>query len=162
MTMNDRPILIAYDGSANADHAIAVAGELLGGGVAEVVHAWEPVSSAAARAAVYVVTYDDVSDTYDLEQEQAQQVAARGVELARAAGFDASGCAISGSGPLWATIVDRVEQLQPRLVVMGTRGLTGLRSAFAGSVSHHVTSHVAQPVLTVPLRAGGGAGDTGR
>jgi nucleotide-binding universal stress UspA family protein len=157
MTASDRPILIAYDGSANSDHAIAVAGELLGGGRAELIHAWEPLTSAAARAAVYVVTYDDTRDTLDQETAQAHAVAARGVALAAAAGFDASGSAVSGSGPLWQTIVDHAEQLQPRLIVMGTRGLTGLRSALSGSVSHHVTSHASRPVLTVPLRRDGSA-----
>jgi nucleotide-binding universal stress UspA family protein len=33
---------------------------------------------------------------------------------------------------------------------MGTRGLSGVRSAIAGSVSHRVTQHVDAPVLIVP------------
>jgi nucleotide-binding universal stress UspA family protein len=149
--MADRPILIAYDGSENAAHAIAVAGELLGGGRAEVVHAWEPIASAAARAAVYAAAFDDSNAATDAERDRAAQVAGRGIELANAAGFDARGAAISGSGPLWQTIVERIDDLQPRVVVMGTRGLTGLRSALAGSVSRNVTSHSTRPVLTVPL-----------
>ncbi len=74
--------------------------------------------------------------------------------LAIDAGLDASAAAPpSGSGPLWQTIVDHAAQTEPRLIVMGTRGLTGIRSALAGSVSHNVTSHASQPVLTVPLRS---------
>jgi nucleotide-binding universal stress UspA family protein len=149
--MSPRPILIAYDGSENADRAIKVAGELLGGGPAHVVHAFEPISSAAARSAVYAVAFDATGDIAEREAKQAGEVAARGVELAKAAGFDADGGARSGSGPLWATIVDAAEELDPRLIVLGTRGLTGLRSALAGSVSHAVASHATQPVLTIPL-----------
>lgn len=148
-------ILIAYDGSDNAAHAIAVAGELFASAgeqvAAEVVHAWEPVSSAAARSAVYAVAYDDSAELVDRERKAAGELTERGVELAIAAGFDARGHSRSGSGPIWGTIVDAIEELDPRLVVMGTRGLTGLRSALAGSVSHHVTSHSRVPVLTVPL-----------
>ncbi|MDO9407142.1 universal stress protein [Patulibacter sp.] len=144
-------VLIAYDGSANADHAIDVAGALLGGGPAEVVHAWEPVSSAAARSAVYAIAYDDTGVLLERERALAAETAEAGVARARAAGFEATGSARSGSGPLWQTIVERAEDLRPRLIVMGTRGLTGVRSALAGSVSHHVASHADVPVLTVPL-----------
>lgn len=150
-TPTDGPVLIGYDGSANADHAIDVAGALLGGGRAEVVHAWEPVSSAAARSAVYAMAYDDSGAMLDRERALATEIAEAGVVRARAAGFDASGAARSGSGPLWQTIVERAEELHPRLIVMGTRGLTGLRSALVGSVSHQVASHAKVPVLTVPL-----------
>ncbi len=149
--MADQPILIAFDGSENAAHAIAIAGELFGGGPAQIVHAWEPVASAAARAAVYAAAYDDSNVLVDAERKQAAAVAQRGIELATAAGFDASGEAVSGNGPIWGTIVDRIEELKPRLVVMGTRGLTGLRSTIVGSVSHNVASHSSVPVLTVPL-----------
>jgi nucleotide-binding universal stress UspA family protein len=149
--MPARPVLIAYDGSENADRAIAVAGELLGGGPAEVVHAYEPVTSAAARSAIYAAAFDATGAIAEREREQAGEVAARGVELAKAAGFDATGDARGGAGPLWATIVDRAAELDPRVIVMGTRGLTGLRSALSGSVSHGVASHATQPVLTIPL-----------
>lgn len=154
MTSASDLVLIAYDGSSNADHAIDVAGALLGGGRAEIVHAWEPVSSAAARSAVYAVAYDTSGAMVEREHEYAAEVAARGVARAKAAGFDAEGAAYSGSGPLWQTIVARADEVSPRLIVMGTRGLTGVRSALLGSVSHHVTSHAHVPVLTVPLGDG--------
>lgn len=153
--MPARPVLIAYDGSANADHAIDVAGELLGGGPAEVIHAWEPVASAAARMAIYALAYDASNETVDRERELAQETAQRGIARATAAGFVATGSAVAGDGALWATIVDRADELQPRVIVMGTRGLTGVRSAVSGSVSHSVASHAGQPVLTVPLQRDG-------
>jgi nucleotide-binding universal stress UspA family protein len=149
--MSSSPILIAYDGSANADHAIDVAAELFGGGPAEIVHAWEPIASAAARVAVYALAYDGSNETVDRERALAQETAQRGIDRATAAGFTATGGAISGDGALWATIVDRADAVQPRVIVMGTRGLTGIRSTLAGSVSHQVSSHAGQPVLTVPL-----------
>lgn len=146
-----RPILIAYDGSANADHAIDAAAQLLGAGAAEIIHAWEPVSSIAVRSAVYAMAYDEDGAMLERERELAEEVATKGIERARRAGFTATGGAASGGGPLWQTIIERAEELQPRLIVMGTRGLTGLRSALVGSVSHHVASHAEVPVLTVPL-----------
>jgi nucleotide-binding universal stress UspA family protein len=150
-TFPDGPILIGYDGSANADYAIDVAAQLFGGGVAEVLHAWEPVSSAGIRSSVYAIAYDDSGDMLAREQALAEEVADRGVARATAAGFTATGGARSGSGPLWQTVVERAEELHPRLIVLGTRGLTGIRSALSGSVSHMVASHADVPVLTIPL-----------
>jgi nucleotide-binding universal stress UspA family protein len=144
-------ILIAYDGSANADHAIAVAGKLFPGAEALVVHAWEPVALAAARAAVYLPDYGDGQASIDREREQAEGVARQGAELATAAGLTASSAALQATGPLWAAIVDCIAEEHPDLTVMGTRGLTGVRGALAGSVSHAVVSHAHAPVLTVPL-----------
>jgi Universal stress protein family len=50
----------------------------------------------------------------------------------------------------WRTIVDAAERDGADLVVMGTRGLSGVRSALLGSVSHKVVQHVLCPVLIVP------------
>jgi len=148
--MTDRPLLIAYDGSDNARHAIRVAAALFPGAEAEIVHAWEPMTSAAARAAVYAIVYSDKDPALELEAERAQEIAEKGVQAARAAGLEARGVAVSGAGPIWATLTDHAESIGPRLLVMGTRGLTGVRSALVGSVSHDVASHAKVPVLVVP------------
>jgi nucleotide-binding universal stress UspA family protein len=36
------------------------------------------------------------------------------------------------------------------VIVLGSRGLTGVREAFEGSVSHDVAEHAGRPVLIVP------------
>ncbi|MGX6448446.1 universal stress protein [Patulibacter sp. S7RM1-6] len=142
------PILIAYDGSENADHAIDAAGELLGGGPAEVLHAWEPVR---VRAAVFAVAHDEGADLLAREEDRAREIAERGVTRAAAAGFAARGDARRAHGPAWQAIDARADELAPRMIVMGTRGLTGVRSALAGSVSRLVAAHAQAPVLTIPL-----------
>jgi nucleotide-binding universal stress UspA family protein len=144
-------ILIAYDGSANADHAIAVAGTLFPGAHAEILHVWEPGAGVAATAAAFPPTYSGGGDALDYEREEAGAVALRGVELARQAGLEATGETVGTAGPLWRGIVDRMAVVNPDMTIVGTRGLTGLRGALAGSVSHSVVSHAQQPVLTVPL-----------
>jgi nucleotide-binding universal stress UspA family protein len=148
--VDERPILIAYDGSENAKHAIRVAAALLGGGTAQVVHAWEPLSSASSRLAVYAFMANAGSEELDYERAQAEAKAEEGAALARQSGFDAVGAAIDGLGPIWATLFEYVNEQRPRLVVMGTRGLTGFRGMLAGSVSHGVTAHSHAPVLVIP------------
>jgi nucleotide-binding universal stress UspA family protein len=90
------------------------------------------------------------SEEVEYEREQAEAKAEEGAALARQSGFDAVGTAIGGLGPSWATLYEYVNEQRPRLVVMGTRGLTGFRGVLAGSVSHGVTAHSHAPVLVVP------------
>jgi nucleotide-binding universal stress UspA family protein len=148
--------LIAYDASANSRHSIEVAAKLFPWATAELVHAWEPVTSLAARSAVYAVGFDHSPGLLERERGRAAEVAEEGTGLVRGAGLEVTGRAIAGSGPLWETIVTRAEEVGPDLIVMGTRGLSGVRSVLRGSISHGVTVHSSFPVLTVPMPAGGG------
>ena len=142
-------IVIAYDGSDNARHAIRAAASLLRGGSTNVVYVWEPLWRAGGRLAVYGM--GDAGVEFEFEDEQAHAKAEEGAALARAAGFGAAtSTAIRGLGPAWATLCDYVNAKQPALVVMGTRGLSGIHGLVAGSVSHGVSAHSHVPVLIVP------------
>jgi nucleotide-binding universal stress UspA family protein len=148
--LSDDRILIAYDGSENARHAIEVAAKEIGAGPATVVHAWEPLSSASSRLAVYAVVAGAGAPELAYEREQAQAKAEEGAELARQLGFDANAIAIQGDGPAARALVEYINEQRPRLVVIGTRGLTGVSGYASGSVSHGVASHVRVPVFIVP------------
>jgi nucleotide-binding universal stress UspA family protein len=139
-TTTNESIVIAYDGSENARHAIAVAARELGPRHAEVVHAWEPLASATSRLAIYAVAFGG----------SAGEEVALEAERARATGCDARAGTLRRAGPVADAIVQYVEEHAPPIVVMGTRGLSGARSVLAGSVSHHVTQQLHTPVLTVP------------
>jgi len=143
-------IVIAYDGSDNARHAITVATQELGQRRADVLHVWEPLASATNRLAIYATLAGAAAEEIELEGKRAQTIADEGAKLARDAGFEATAVALRTDGPTAAAIVDYVAEHKPGLVVMGTRGLTGLRSAIAGSVSHQVVEHLAVPVLVIP------------
>jgi nucleotide-binding universal stress UspA family protein len=47
-------------------------------------------------------------------------------------------------------IIDAADEHDALLVVMGTRGNTGIRSLLLGSVSHAVAHHAHRPLLIVP------------
>jgi nucleotide-binding universal stress UspA family protein len=49
-----------------------------------------------------------------------------------------------------ATINDVADDNAAALTVMGTRGLSGIRSVVLGSVSHAVAQHTHRPLLVVP------------
>jgi nucleotide-binding universal stress UspA family protein len=143
-------VVVAYDGSEQARHAIGAAARLLGPRRVDVVHVWEPVASAAAHSAIYAESGNGVVDDLAREERTAQDTADEGARIARDAGFDARPIAVETLGSLGAGLTDYVAKEAPALVVVGSRGLSGVRSAVLGSVSHHVAQHVAIPVLIVP------------
>jgi nucleotide-binding universal stress UspA family protein len=132
-----------------------VAAAQIGVGPATVVHAWEPMSSASSRLAVYAMVAGGAQELA-YEREHAQAKAEEGAALAREAGFDADAVAVEGHGPVVSTLIEYINEQRPRLVVIGTRGLTGLRGFASGSVSHGVASHVHVPVLIVPSQEAAG------
>jgi nucleotide-binding universal stress UspA family protein len=146
-------ILIAYDGTAAANHAIAVAGELLCVGHAHVVHVWQPLATLAESLPVPGVALASgtaLDEEIGRQEARARGVVDAGIELARAAGFDADGEAVRGDGSPAQALEQEVDRLRPELVVIGSRGLTGLKALLGASVSHHVGAHAHSPVLIVP------------
>ena len=55
--------------------------------------------------------------------------------------------AVEADGPVWLTIVEIADRHDAATIVMGSRGLTGLRSTLLGSVSNAVVHHTDRPTL---------------
>jgi nucleotide-binding universal stress UspA family protein len=140
-------LLIAYDGSEQASEAIAFAARTFGHARATVLFAWEPAMLGAVAIGAPVAIPEG-----EIEQEEqiAVRVAEDGAEKARAADLTADAEAVETVESAWRTIVDAADRLHPDLIVMGTRGLSGVRSLVLGSVSHGVAQHASHPVLIVP------------
>jgi nucleotide-binding universal stress UspA family protein len=51
------------------------------------------------------------------------------------------------------TILDEADEIGARAIVLGTRGLTGVKSLLLGSVSHAVLQHADRPVIVIPSPA---------
>ena len=147
-----RPLLICFDGSEPSRHALAEAGRLFRDGPAIVLHVYQ--SLLAFTPGYPLAGFSgglEVSEELASEAaERAQALADQGVELARAAGMEAIGHAELTSDPPWKAIVDFARERDVAAVVMGTRGLSNVRSALLGSVSNGVIHHSDRPVLVVP------------
>jgi nucleotide-binding universal stress UspA family protein len=150
-------ILIAYDGTAIADHAIGVAASLVHDGRAHLVHVWQPLSTArdgisfvGGTTIALAGAGPGLNEEIAQEAARARDVVDAGLDVARAAGFEADGEAIRGDGPPALVLEAEADRLQPELVVIGSRGLTGLSALLKGSVSHHLAAHSHAPVLIVP------------
>jgi nucleotide-binding universal stress UspA family protein len=145
--MNNTPILICYDGSPGSVRAIEAAATLLGPRRAVVLDVAPPITPAESLATMSPVVPGAAFE--ELNTADAARVAARGAELARASGFDAEARGGLG-GPTWEGVVDVADELDAPVIVIGSRGLRGLREALDGSVSRDVAEHAGRPVLIVP------------
>jgi len=145
-------ILLCYDGSADARAAIERAAVLFGGSPATVVTVWQPIAYVLARSSAGMVPIAGV----DMEQvdtacrEDAARLAEEGARLAGEAGLDATAQAVSQGESTAAAILDAADAVQAEAIVLGSRGLTGLRSLLLGSVSHAVIQHADRAVVVVP------------
>jgi nucleotide-binding universal stress UspA family protein len=150
-------ILFAYDGSESADGAIASAAKLLEAHDADalVLAVWEPLIVEALRAARFggpLPMPPDLGDQDERAREAARRIAEHGARVAGELGFDARPVWVADQRKIADAIVEDAAELDVDLIVLGARGLTGVR-AFLGSVSNHVLQNARRPVLVVPPTA---------
>ena len=82
----------------------------------------------------------------DEVRQAAEQTAARGAALAKAAGFHAQAIAVEGT-PTWKAIADTADNYDASLIVLACRGHRGLSGHLVGSVARDVAAHSRRPVL---------------
>ena len=143
------PLLLCYDGSSDAAHAIERAGALFAGNRAVVVTVWDGFASFEGGA--WLGEIANTADVQQLDREavRAARVAADGVRIAQEAGLEAEPLAVQVTGSVWKTILNLADEHDAATIVMGSRGLTGLHSVLLGSVSRAVAGHADRPTLII-------------
>jgi nucleotide-binding universal stress UspA family protein len=128
------------------------AGELFSGRQALVVTVWSSMSDAvdAGLLAIPADVAREAAASLDEEAAaQAGRTAAEGAELARTAGLDARDETAKSIGNVWSTILDIADREDAAVVVVGSRGLSGVKSLLLGSVSGAIANNSERPVLVV-------------
>lgn len=146
-------ILICYDGSEDARAALEKAAELFPSQPAVVLSVWEPFVEVAARTGVgfgLVPSFPDSADIDAASRDRANELAREGVELAQRAGLEAQPAVCEQIRTTGRSILAEAERRGAAAVVMGSRGLTGLRSLLLGSVSHEVIQRADRTIVVVP------------
>jgi nucleotide-binding universal stress UspA family protein len=146
----DGPLLLCFDGSEDARHAIERAGPLFAGRRALVVTVWQPIANLNSLAwtgptasSVEAVALNRAA------AEDGGRVADEGARVALEAGLRAEPLAVEATGSVWGTIVEIADRHDAATIVMGSRGLTGVRSMLLGSVSSGVVHHADRPTLVI-------------
>ena len=147
-------LLVPFDGSHNAERALAWAAHVSEREGAEVVVlvGFEQPLTLRGRGATYI---DEVREQLEAE---AKELAAEAVRLLLSRGVTARGLVVKGDVP--HAILDTVDAERCDLVVIGRRGLSAevggvpsaldrVRDMLQGGVSDKVIRHAAVPVMVV-------------
>jgi nucleotide-binding universal stress UspA family protein len=146
-------ILIAYDGSDDARAAVESAAKLFPGASVTVLTVWEPFVEVVARSSVGYGMVPSIPDSDEVDQastKAADRTAAEGVELAAKLGLQAEPLTFAQTSTTARAILAEADKLGASAIVMGSRGLTGVKSMLLGSVSHEVIQHADRTVVVVP------------
>ncbi|HKP21012.1 MAG TPA: universal stress protein [Thermoleophilaceae bacterium] len=156
MAVEGAPVVIAYDGSEIARAAVRHAADLFSGRPAVLLTVWEP-----GLATVSVGLPDTVGmgtllpdpatiDAVDRSQrEHATAVAADGAELARSGGLAAEPLAVPDEVDVADTLCRIAKERSAAVIVVGSHGISGLRTRLLGSVTRRLIEHCDRPVLVI-------------
>jgi nucleotide-binding universal stress UspA family protein len=155
MSISPTKVLVATDGSREAQLAAQTAADL-----AQMTHSELHVVHVFGIAPVGPPVYPQAttlqSAEFDAESDERQRISERGArELldAEVQRIRSGGRTVAGEhlieGWVASGIVGLAEELGAGLIVMGSRGLGGIRRALMGSVSDSVVRHGHCPVMVV-------------
>jgi nucleotide-binding universal stress UspA family protein len=153
MSIFPTKVVLAIDGSEEASRAAEAAVELCEktGSELHVVHVGEDFYLTAVTD-LDMVAQTWVAQEYAESETNFEQIA-REVLDAEVEKVEAAGGTVAQAhlrvGRADAEIVDLAEEIEAGLVVLGSRGLGGVKRALMGSVSYSVVRHAHCPVLVV-------------
>jgi nucleotide-binding universal stress UspA family protein len=153
----EAPVRIAYDGAEPARRCIDEAARLLGSRRVVVMTAWEPGLARASAMPMSslgglstpAVDLGAAREAEEAMQERAERIAGDGAELARSAGLEAEAVAVGQAVAAPDAIVGKAREIGAAAIVIGSRGLSGLRARMQGSTSSALLKDAPCPVLVV-------------
>jgi nucleotide-binding universal stress UspA family protein len=141
-----RTVVVGYDGSSDADRAVeAAADQARPDGTVHVVTAFQPESNSRLVEHLrqlpeeFRYIYDE--DAVEKERQQAA------LAMLRERGVSCEGHIVPGDPS--TAILDVAQREGAELVVVGSRGLGGMKRFVRGSVSARVAAHAPMSVLIV-------------
>ena len=145
-------LLIAYDGSPNAQSAIQTVASLFPGATAVLLYARQPLEGFAAHLEGHPAL-EELQELDAAALDVSEQIASEGAELARTHGLIVEPMIASTMATASETIVNTAEDLNVDLIVLGSRGLRGFKATLLGSTSANVLHHATRPTLVIPSEA---------
>jgi nucleotide-binding universal stress UspA family protein len=153
MSIFSTKILLATDGSVEAKLAARTAADLAKSTNSE-LHVVVIFGESAYGHPYYQVRFPEFAEHLrQQDRQEKQKVLDEQVKRLRERGVDLAEAHL-GTGEPDREIVALSEELGVGLIVMGSRGLGGVRRALMGSVSDSVVRHAHCPVMVVRLEKG--------
>ena len=136
-------ILVAVDGSADADEALAQAIDL-----AESEHTRLTLMTGVAELSptVYLLAGEETGHLIENARAQAEVILRQARDRVP---DDLPVTTVLTDQPIRTELMRRIKQGHHDLIVMGSRGRGAVRAALLGSASHYVLNHSPVPVLVV-------------
>ena len=152
--MSDAPVIIGYDGSPAAEHAMRRAAALVAPRRALVVVVWEAGAAyeTLERPATIPAAPLDLRTALEADQamyDGARALAERGAALATELGLDAESLVVADEVTVAQTLVRLADEQRAGAIVVGAHGHRRLQDLFVGSTSRQVLEHADCPVIVV-------------
>jgi nucleotide-binding universal stress UspA family protein len=147
------PLLICYEGSDGARAALDAA-VIAFDRPAVVACYWQPFGESDKPLGLNLLELvQDPAGINEREQAQAEEVAEEGGALVAAAGGTAAAVAVKVSTPIDQAILRHADEIDAFVIVLGSRGRSGLGSILLGDVAGDVVQLANRPVFVVPSTA---------
>jgi nucleotide-binding universal stress UspA family protein len=145
-------VIIGYDGSGDAQHAVDVAAGVLGPETALVINVWQGSLAAAAGSSPLGGPVAPTPEENQRLERAALQIAEEGAARARDAGLPAEADVRRGASPdeIATVLLNAAEERDADLLVLGRRGISRVEAVVLGSVSDSAVRDGRRPVLVVP------------
>lgn len=145
-----KQIVVGTDGSAGANMAVDTAIELarLTGATLHVVHAHKVTTAFQLGAAAEVgIAAEAIIESNDAIHAEAQRICDQAVARAGGVGVHAEAHCVSGDAA--EALLEVAQAAQCDLLVVGNRGMTGVRRFVLGSVPNKLSHHSPASLLIV-------------
>jgi nucleotide-binding universal stress UspA family protein len=150
-------VVIAFDGSPAARRAVEEAARVFRSSHALVVTVWEeglayvpPLAPTEGMMTMSPMVDPEVAREIDRSaHEHAERVSQEGAALGSSLGLEAQPLAVPDERDIAKTVLAVAEKHQAAAIVVGSRGLGGLRARLEGSTSKALLKRAPCPVLVV-------------
>lgn len=142
-------IFVALDGSEPSQHTLSFASEIAFKWNAELILLSVIPPFPGTIYSLQGNFTVDLSEDDSTVKEIYKKLLKHASEIVKNKYFDLKVTEILREGHVPSTIVDIANDIEVDLIIMGSRGLSGIKSMFLGGVSKHVVEHCKQPILIV-------------
>ncbi|WP_028280212.1 universal stress protein [Arthrobacter sp. H5] len=154
-------LLIAYDGSIDAQSAVQSAATMFPEASVVVLYARQPLEGFAAHLEGHPAL-EELAGLDAATLDVSERIADEGAQLARRLGFDAEPRVSSTMATASEAIIDTAEEVNADLIIVGSRGRRGFKATLLGSTSASVLHHATRPTLVIPSDSVASARRAGR